>query len=441
MKRTIGDATIAVMGNEIIDQVHRDQPMIFPGAIEHAFQRAYFKHSVLVNRLSIAGGALLLGSFGVLDPYLFPQTHNTIWSIRFGLLVPLALIVCVISFTPWYPRIMQWATAFLMLVVLNGILVMSAIGQPTEPGTALYLFGVLPVVSFLFGASRLQFRVALGVAVIVLIVFEIILLRPGGLLASGALSRETAIAANFFIISEMAIGAMASFFYERSTRLNFVQQVMIERERSKSDDLLYNMLPVPIAERMKRREIIADKVDSASVCFADFTNFTRLSSTLAPSEILSMLDLAFTRFDALAQKHGAEKIKTIGDSYMVAVGVPGTRADHAEAMANLALDMREVFLALPITAKYDLNIRIGFSCGPMVAGVVGAKKRIYDLWGDTVNTASRMESNGIPGEIQISHYAYDLIKDKFVFESRGEIPIKGKGVMHVYLLKGRKTDA
>jgi class 3 adenylate cyclase len=439
MDRTISDATIAVINHEVIDDAFRRRPMRFATALEAAFQRAYAQQSLLVNRLSIAGGTLLLASFGFLDPYIFPETYRMIWAIRFGLLVPLATTVCLLSFAPWYPRLMQRLTAFMMVVVIVGILIMAAMGGRNELGTSLYLFGVLPVMTFLFGASRLQFRWALAVALICFAAFEFIVFRPGGLYATGALQTETVIAANFFIVAEIAIGAMANFFFERSTRLNFVQQLLIERERSKSDDLLYNMLPPPIAERLKRHELIADKVDQASVCFADFTNFTRLSSTLSPSEVLAMLDQAFTRFDHISQRYGAEKIKTIGDSYMVAVGVPTARKDHAEIMARMALDMRDAFLMLPITKKYALNIRIGFSSGPLVAGVLGSKKQIYDLWGDTVNTASRMESNGIAGEIQLSHYAYELIKDKFVFESRGEIPIKGKGEMLVYLLKSRVT--
>ena len=436
MTRFIGDASNATISSESLDEAYRDQPIVFPTAIEDAFQRAYVQHSLLVNRITIASGTLLLATFGGLDPYIFTESYRQVWAIRFGVLVPMALMIVALSFAPWYPKIMQPATAVLMLLVLLGILTMSAIGLPTELGTTMYLFGLLPILSFLFVAPRLQFRYALVVALIVLVAFEWVLFRRNGLLQLGALSKETTIAVNFIVVSEIMIGAMAGFFYERSTRLNFVQQLLIERERGKSEDLLYNMLPGQIVERLKRQELIADRVESASVCFADFTNFTRLSSTLSPSEILAMLDEAFTQFDLIAAKYGAEKIKTIGDAYMVAVGVPIARADHAEVMARMAMEMRDTFLALPITKKYDLNLRVGFSSGSMVAGVVGSSKRVYDLWGDTVNTASRMESNGIPGEIQLSHYAYDLIKDKFVFESRGEIPIKGKGEMQVYLLRG-----
>jgi class 3 adenylate cyclase len=441
MDRIFSDKTLAFIGPQIIDDVHRTQPMSFPRALEDSFKKAHFEEGLRVNRIAIMVGTVLLAIFGVLDSYIFPDSYKSIWAIRFGLLVPIAALVCVFSFTKHYRLHMQLATSILMTVVLCGVLVMAAIGQKNELGSTLYLFGVLPIVSFLFVASRLHFKNAVIVALVTLLVFELILFRPGGLWHSTTLSTPMTIAANFLLVSEIIIGGTASFFYERSTRHNFVQKLMIELERAKSDGLVYNMLPEPIAERMKRREVIADKIESASVCFADFTNFTRLSSTLTPSEVLAMLDQAFTKFDDISQAYGAEKIKTIGDSYMVAMGVPSALDNHVDAMCAMTLEMRRAFLALPIVKKYDLNIRIGFSSGPMIAGVVGSKKQVYDLWGDVVNTASRMESNGIPGEIQLSHYAYKMVtnKDRFTFEDRGEITIKGKGEMRVYLLKSMRA--
>lgn len=419
-----------------LDALARMTSLRFPPDLEALFQGAYFKDSLQVNRWCVIAGVLILACFGAVDTWIFPLSYHTVWSIRFGLLVPLAAVLVGFSFTHGYGRWMQRSTALLMTVVLVGILSMIAVSDPHEPGATLYLFGLLPVVTFLFSATRLLFYPALTVALITLGVFEWVVLRPGGLVASGALPVPVAIAAQSFIASEIAIGGLASFFTERSARTRFVQELIIEQERMRSDDLLYNMLPVAIAERLKRKELIADKVDGASVLFADLVNFTRLSATLAPSDVLIMLDQCFTCFDRIAQKYGAEKIKTIGDSYMVAVGVPQYRADHAVVMGRLALELRDAFYALPIVREHELGLRLGFSSGPMVAGVVGSNKRIYDLWGDTVNTASRMESNGIPGEIQVSHYAQAMMHDAFVYEPRGEIPIKGKGVMRVYLIKG-----
>lgn len=423
-----------------LDALVRGNSLRFPDELEAMFRKAYFTDALWVNRLSLAAGALLLTSFGVLDQWMFPLSHHIVWIIRFGILVPLTVLLTALSFSAAYANWMQRATSLLMIVVLVGILSMVAVSEPHELGATLYLFGLLPVVSFLFTATRLFFMPALGVALLTLAMFEWVLMRPHGLVASGSLHPEVAIAAHFFILSEIAIGGLASFFFERSSRTRFIQELIIEQERLRSDNLVYNMLPVAIADRLKRKELIADKIESASVLFADLVNFTRLSATLSPSEVLVMLDECFTCFDRIAQKYRAEKIKTIGDSYMVAVGVPQGRSDHAVVMGRLALELRDTFYALPTVRHHNLGLRLGFSSGSMVAGVVGSNKRVYDLWGDTVNTASRMESNGLPGEIQVSHYAHALMPDAFIFEPRGEIPIKGKGVMRVYLIKGLASE-
>jgi class 3 adenylate cyclase len=419
-----------------LDALVRAKSLRFPKDLEGLYREAHFRDALLVNRLCVIAGSLLLASFGILDEAMFPHSYHLVWTIRFGLLVPLAILLTLVSFSKGYERWMQSATALLMIAVLVGILSMIAVSGPHELGATLYLFGLLPVVSFLFAATRLFFLPALGVALLTLAVFEWVLFRHNGLIASGSLEPEIAIAANFFIISEISIGALASFFFERSGRTRFIQELIIAQERLRSDDLVYNMLPAAIAERLKRKELIADKIEGASVLFADLVNFTRLSATLAPSDVLVMLDQCFTCFDRITEKYGAEKIKTIGDSYMVAVGVPQGRPDHAIVMGKMALELRDAFYQLPTVRQQNLGLRLGFSSGPMVAGVVGSNKRIYDLWGDTVNTASRMESNGVPGEIQLSHYAHSLMPDAFVYEPRGEITIKGKGQMRVYLLKG-----
>lgn len=207
----------------------------------------------------------------------------------------------------------------------------------------------------------------------------------------------------------------------------------LDGERAKAERLLRNVLPGPIAERLKHGEgTIADAFDSVTVLFADIVGFTTLSSKVPADELVVVLNDVFSRFDTLAEKHGLEKIKTIGDAYMVAAGIPEARADHAAALADLALRMRTAIREFP-----GLEIRIGINSGAVVAGVIGKKRFIYDLWGDTVNIASRMESQGISGEIQISETTRALLSPDFVCEERGEIQIKGKGSMRVFLLKGR----
>lgn len=216
----------------------------------------------------------------------------------------------------------------------------------------------------------------------------------------------------------------------------------LESERAKSDALLLNVLPAPIAERLKNGETtIADSFPEVTVLFADIVGFTNLSTIISPHEIVFLLNEIFSSFDQLAVQLGLEKIKTIGDCYMVVGGLPAPKADHAEGVATMALAMLQTIQKLNTDYKTSLRLRIGINTGPVVAGVIGRSKFIYDLWGDAVNTASRMESHGQPDHIQVSASTFEHLKQKFRLEPRGEIDVKGKGRMQTWLLIGRKTAA
>ena len=216
-------------------------------------------------------------------------------------------------------------------------------------------------------------------------------------------------------------------------------EAALRLEQEKSDRLLLNILPQPIAERLKQdQSIIADTFAEVTVLFADIVGFTQISSRVSPTQLVSLLNEIFSTFDLLAQKHGLEKIKTIGDAYMVVGGLPIPRSDHAEAIAKMALDMQQAITEFSHAHGQDFSIRIGINSGPVVAGVIGIKKFIYDLWGDTVNTASRMESHGLPGRIQVTSATKQRLQDKFLFESRGTIEVKGKGEMITYFITGIK---
>ncbi len=210
-------------------------------------------------------------------------------------------------------------------------------------------------------------------------------------------------------------------------------------EKQTSERLLLNVLPGAIADRLKGGEsLIVDRFDAVSVLFADIVGFTALSSRTSPVELVTMLNELFSAFDRLAEKHGLEKIKTIGDAYMVVAGIPQPIANHAVALAHMALDMNEAIALYARKHGSDLSIRIGIHTGSVVAGVIGEKKFIYDLWGDTVNTASRMESTGVPGRIHVSEATQTLIRDEFELEQRSPIEVKGKGMMTTYLVVGPK---
>jgi class 3 adenylate cyclase len=215
----------------------------------------------------------------------------------------------------------------------------------------------------------------------------------------------------------------------------------IQAERERADRLLLNILPAPIAEQLKQgREKIAESFPDVTVLFADVVDFTPWAAKRTPVEVLDVLNTIFSTFDRLADNYGLEKIKTIGDCYMIAGGLPIPRADHAEAVAEMALDMRIEFNSLNVIRNqaYPLYLRTGIHSGPVAAGVIGYKKFIYDLWGDTVNTASRMQSQGISNGIQVSSTTYERLQDKYEFHEQGVIQVKGKGKMRTYLLLGRK---
>jgi guanylate cyclase len=213
----------------------------------------------------------------------------------------------------------------------------------------------------------------------------------------------------------------------------------LEFYRSRADELLHNMLPAPIAARLKRRHMtIADAYDEVTVLFADMVGSTPLFAGLEPAEAVDWLNEVFLMFDELVAAYGLEKIRTIGDNYMVAAGVPLARPDHAQAMTGFALDMLKGLEAIPARGGKKMAFRVGINSGPLVAGVIGRARYQYDLWGDTVNMASRMESHGEAGKVHIAPATYALVKDEFDCTSRGAIPLKGKGQMETWFVTGRK---
>jgi class 3 adenylate cyclase len=212
---------------------------------------------------------------------------------------------------------------------------------------------------------------------------------------------------------------------------------LLQDEQATSERLLLNVLPRPIADRLKRRPgVIADAFPNATVLFADIVDFTRISTDLPPDRLVAWLNDLFSAFDRLSEQFGLEKIKTVGDAYMAASGLPTPREDHARAAAEMALAMQREVAGRTAPNGEPLRMRIGLHSGPVVAGVIGVRKFIYDLWGDTVNMASRMESHGLAGAIQVTEAAYRRLQSAYAFEDRGVVQVKGKGEMRTYLLTG-----
>jgi len=228
------------------------------------------------------------------------------------------------------------------------------------------------------------------------------------------------------------------YLYEYLQRKEFHARQALLSEQTKSERLLLNILPESVARQLKQEHrTIADSFAGVTVLFADIVGFTQISAGIPPQDMVTLLNRIFSTFDGLVEKHNLEKIKTIGDAYMVVGGLPIAREDHIEAIADMALDMQEAIAQFDCQHERPFQMRIGIHTGPVVAGVIGVKKFIYDLWGDTVNIASRMESQGVPGCIQVTQVVYERLRHQYLFEERGAIEIKGKGKMITYLLKGK----
>jgi adenylate cyclase len=268
------------------------------------------------------------------------------------------------------------------------------------------------------------FAAFVATILLALVLSEVV--RPNGADLPSAFVRTFDVL-NIVVVSVVAMMLLVTFARGRETA------------QARVEALLLNVLPAEIAQRLQSDPYsIADHFDDASILFADVVDFTPLSSRLDAREVVGLLDRLFTSFDELVDRYDVEKIKTIGDCYMVAAGVPTRRPDHAHALAGLALEMRECAKTCLPDDDYDLRLRIGISSGPVVAGVIGRRRFLYDLWGDTVNMASRMESHGMPDTIQITRSTFELLRDDFVIEPIGLVDVKGRGAVETWRLVGQR---
>lgn len=304
-----------------------------------------------------------------------------------------------------------------------------------ENGSAVCLWGLTsPLGALLFAGARQSIPWFAGFAALVGVSAAV-----DSAIAASAPDVPQGVVIAFFALNLLGVGGTAYALMQYFVRARDRAHRALELEQEKSERLLLNVLPASVAERLKEREgVIADHFDEATVLFADLVGFTPLAERMPAERLVALLDRIFAGWDALAAERGAEKIKTIGDAYMVAAGVPVPRADHPDAIASLALAMVPEVERCSVGAAVPLAVRIGIDSGPVVAGVIGQSKFTYDLWGDTVNTASRMESHAPPGRIQVTERVFERLRGRFEFSSRGTIEVKGKDPMPSYLLVGAR---
>lgn len=298
----------------------------------------------------------------------------------------------------------------------------------TGTGVQLYILIGAALAMLYFGSEYIALGIASGAVAAILIV-AVLLAAPHdtGLLPQWLMT--TSLVTNVFASSTILM-LIVSYAHNQA-----------EQEYERSERLLTNILPGPIAARLKRASnaVVADRHDEASILFADMAGFTARASDTSAEELVQFLNRVFSDFDRLVERHGLEKIKTTGDAYMVVSGVPTPRSDHAQALAGLSLEMRDAAIEWRDSRGRQVPIRIGISSGPVVAGVVGTRKFFYDVWGDAVNVAARMETTGFAGKIQVSQDTYKRLQDEFLLEARGEIEVKGKGKMPTWFLLARKS--
>ena len=314
-----------------------------------------------------------------------------------------------------------------MMILLPFVLQFSLGGFANGSVVALWALTVPLGAVFFMGARRAVPWFAAYVALVI----ASGLVDPA--ISDGAPSIPDAVVVGSFVLNLLAVSATVFLLVQYSVRAR-------EIEHARSERLLLNVLPESVARRLKQTDgVIADAYPEATVLFADIVGFTPLSQELDPGELVALLDRVFTSWDELAAEHGLEKIKTVGDEYMVVGGVPDPRPDHAEAVAAMALDMSARLEAASSGRAVPLRVRIGIDSGPLIAGVIGRSKFIYDVWGDTVNTASRMESSGEPGRIQVTDRTRERLGGSYQLSDRGETEIKGKGPMKTHFLESALT--
>ncbi|MGI9162458.1 MAG: adenylate/guanylate cyclase domain-containing protein [Mycobacterium sp.] len=325
------------------------------------------------------------------------------------------------------------AVVFVVIAYASLTFVGSQLG--TDSGVQFYYLVSASLAILVLGTEHLMLA-SVTAAVGAALVIAMQLLVPG----DTGLQPKWALTAGFVVST---IGAALMIFSTVWYAMREVTraEAAMEVEYDRSEALLANILPAQVARRLKdpAHGVIADRYDDASILFADIAGFTERASEISPTELVRFLDRLYTTFDRLVDRHGLEKIKTTGDSYMVVSGVPAPRPDHVQAIAELALDMSKAVAGLRDPRGNPVPLRMGIAAGPVVAGVVGARKFFYDVWGDAVNVAARMETTDPEGRIQVPENVFEQLRDDFVLEERGEVDIKGKGIMRTWYLVGRKS--
>lgn len=400
----------------------------FPQNLEAEFRFFHNRRGVRESRIGIIVGAFIILGFNIWDRLVDPMHAGESLAIKLvmaGLLVPVSLLP--------FSILSKYLQTWLILVLSIAGLGASANGMVLNDGLNRLLSGVMLVLMFNFAFGRLLLIPSLVSGSIICVGYNLAALFMD-------MPRINLIANDWFLFSALLGGGIVTYFVERLNRSRFLIGKDLELERQRTDELVKNLLPVRIADRLKAGEkIIAESHGEATVLFADLVGFSSLTKRLSPGHLVEILNDIFSLLDDLTERHGVEKIKTIGDAYMVVAGAGVTRTNTAAAVADFALDMIGQIKSYAEKHDLPLALRVGISTGSVISGVIGTKKLSFDLWGDTVNLASRMETNSEGGQIQVSETTFWRLHTHYDFSERRRIAVQGLGEVESYFLLSRKV--
>lgn len=405
--------------------------------LESAFRDDYFHHQLSNLRFGFLAGILMWVLWGiVVEGYLLVRADQTFdLAARYGVFIPLLLVGLGLTFTRMFERFWEWVAAGIVILTIL-IWVYYNAQVLTMPADYGYV-GLILITAFSY--TLLRFRFVLVVPITVVGIAAYVPYAVGAVHIFGV---KTALA-TLFLLSFGVLGCVAAYRLERFTRLLFLRERQLSQERERSDRLLLNILPQEIIDRLKAESDgghVAEALDEVSVLFADAVGSTEQAAKSSPEDFAETLDQLFGRFDDVADRFGLEKIKTVGDAYMAVAGAPVPMRNHAEAAADAALDVLRESRRVRWPSGEPVVVRVGVATGPATAGVIGQRRFAYDLWGDTVNLASRLEANCEPDRILVSESVAVRLEDRYKFGERRTVDLKGKGPTAVRFLFGRRSE-
>jgi adenylate cyclase len=401
----------------------------FPRELEDNFRREYNASSAFVCRVCLALGAFLYLAFHVWDRVLDEQMATYTLAIRVAVFAAFVGLIS-ISRTEFFVRHLQGLMSGMTLVAGLGVVAIISI---MEDALTLGLAGIVLVLVFNAGFTRLLFLPALMTGVTIALAFN-------AAAVAHELRPSLLVAYNFVLVAAVLSGGFVTYMLEKLFRLQFLSREALENERRKTEQLLETLLPPHIAARLKSGEHkIAESHAEATVLFADLVGFTQLTQRLSPGHLVEILNDIFSLLDALTGKWGVDKLKTVGDGYMVVCGLGREHENCAEPVADFAIDAIQQLKEYVARRGLPISIRMGISTGQVTSGVIGSKKPTFDVWGETAAIASRMQSYSAEGQIQVTEATYWRLRDNFDLEARGAIDVKGIGPIETFYLVGRKS--